>query len=167
MSESENRGPVRPGNQKPFDLPAGLVAAVGVHALLFVGLFTVFQWRTEPESFYAELWAPEDASGESVAGKAPETPDKPLPKDTEAAPQPDPQEEEAKRLEEERLAQEKLEQEKLEQQRLEQERLEQERLAEQKRLEEERLEQQRLEQERLEQERIAEQKRQKQLNKKT
>ena len=113
MSESENRGPVRPGNQKPFDLPAGLVAAVGVHALLFVGLFTVFQWRTEPESFYAELWAPEDASGESVAGKAPETPDKPLLKDTEAAPQPDPQEEEAKRLEEERLAQEKLEQEKL------------------------------------------------------
>ena len=92
MSESENRGPVRPGNQKPFDLPAGLVAAVGVHALLFVGLFTVFQWRTEPESFYAELWAPEDASGESVAGKAPETPDKPLLKDTEAAPQPDPQE---------------------------------------------------------------------------
>ena len=74
MSESENRGPVRPGNQKPFDLPAGLVAAVGVHALLFVGLFTVFQWRTEPESFYAELWAPEDASGESVAAKHPKRP---------------------------------------------------------------------------------------------
>ena len=102
MNESENRGPVRPGNQKPFDLPVGLMAAVGVHAILFVGLFTVFQWRTEPESFYAELWAPEDASGESVAGKAPETPDTPLPKDTEAAPQPDPREEEAKRLEEER-----------------------------------------------------------------
>ena len=118
MNESENRGPVRPGNQKPFDLPVGLMAAVGVHAILFVGLFTVFQWRTEPESFYAELWAPEDASGESVAGKAPETPDTPLPKDTEAAPQPDPREEEAKRLEEERLAQEKLEQEKLEQRRL-------------------------------------------------
>ena len=29
MSESENRGPVRPGNQKPFDLPAGLVAQSG------------------------------------------------------------------------------------------------------------------------------------------
>ena len=36
MNESENRGPVRPGNQKPFDLPVGLMAAVGVHALLFV-----------------------------------------------------------------------------------------------------------------------------------
>ena len=104
MNESENRGPVRPGNQKPFDLPVGLMAALGVHALLFVGLFTVFQWRTEPESFYAELWAPEDASGESVAGKAPETPDTPLPKDTEAAPQPDPQEEEAKRLVEKPIA---------------------------------------------------------------
>lgn len=48
MSESENRGPVRPGNQKPFDLPAGLVAAVGVHALLFVGLFTVFSGEPNP-----------------------------------------------------------------------------------------------------------------------
>ena len=154
MNESENRGPVRPGNQKPFDLPVGLMAAVGVHALLFVGLFTVFQWRTEPESFYAELWAPEDASGESVAGKAPETPDTPLPKDTEAAPQPDPQEEEAKRLEEERIAEEKrLQEERLAQEKLEQEKLEQQRL-EQERLEQKRLEQQRLEQERLEQQRL-------------
>ena len=130
---TEERRPVRPGNQRGFDIPVGLIAAIGVHALLFLGLFTVFQWRTEPESFYAELWSPEDASGESVAGKAPETPDVPLPKDKDAQPQPDPQEEQAKRLEEERLAQEKLEQEKLKQQRLEQERIELERL-EQERL---------------------------------
>ena len=108
------RRPTPPGNKRPYDLPVGLVAAAAVHALLFVGLFTVFQWKTEPEEVYAELWAPEDASGESVAGKAPETPDKPLPKDTEAPPEPDSKELERQR-EEERLAAERREAERVEQ----------------------------------------------------
>ena len=45
----------RVSNQKGYDLPLGFIAALAVHALLFVGFTFVFQWKTEPETFYAEL----------------------------------------------------------------------------------------------------------------
>ena len=87
----------RVSNQKGYDLPLGFVAALAVHALLFVGFTFVFQWKTEPESFYAELWAPEDASGQNVDGTQ-----------NKKDPEPTPEEiEKAKQAEEERLAQER------------------------------------------------------------
>ena len=43
-------------------LPAILLSGA-VHGVLFLGLFTVFQWQTRAEFVYAELWAPEDVSG--------------------------------------------------------------------------------------------------------
>jgi colicin import membrane protein len=69
-------------------IPAfGLSAAV--HVLLFIGLFTVFQWSTDSETVYAELWAPEAVSGgndpNGVAQKIdapepkPDEPDEPRP----------------------------------------------------------------------------------------
>ena len=84
----------RVSNQKGYDLPLGFLAAAAVHVLLFLGLTMVFQWRTEPESFYAELWSPEDASGENVDGTASELPQEeqqqaPEPPQEEA-PEPDP-----------------------------------------------------------------------------
>ncbi|WP_295477571.1 cell envelope integrity protein TolA [Sutterella sp.] len=57
------------------DLPAAALSVI-VHGVLFVGLFTVFQWNTSPETVYAELWATEDVSGgndpQGVAEKLPE-----------------------------------------------------------------------------------------------
>ena len=49
------------GRQKGW-LPAILLSGA-VHGVLFLGLFTVFQWQTRAEFVYAELWAPEDVSG--------------------------------------------------------------------------------------------------------
>ena len=92
--------PKRISNQRFFDLPLGFLAAVAVHALLFIGFTFVFQWRTEPESVYAELWAPEDASGASEQSKIGERP--PTPEDA-----PDPLEEEQKKLQAQRLEEER------------------------------------------------------------
>ena len=39
----------RVSNQKGYDLPVGFIAAMAVHALLFLGFTFVFQWKTEPE----------------------------------------------------------------------------------------------------------------------
>lgn len=96
----------RVSNQKIVDTPLGFITALAVHAGLFFGLLTVFQWHTEPEEFYAELWAPEDASGSNFNGKAaeseaeeapvnPVTPEEQKtepPKPEEAQPEPEPQE---------------------------------------------------------------------------
>ena len=58
-------------NERLTDKPIGFVAAVCAHAVLIFGLISVFQWNTEPETFYAELWAPEDASGLTPEVKTP------------------------------------------------------------------------------------------------
>jgi len=64
-----------PRNGRFYDGPLGLVAAAAVHVALFFALFYVFQWNTDSETVYAELWAPEDASGRNVQGQSSETTD--------------------------------------------------------------------------------------------
>ena len=74
-TDNESGDPARlaPANSRLTDVPAGVIAAVAVHGLLFFALFNVFQWNTDTETVYAELWAPEDASGMSLKGTAQET----------------------------------------------------------------------------------------------
>ena len=104
-------------------LPAILLSGA-VHGVLFLGLFTVFQWQTRAEFVYAELWAPEDVSGGNdptgVAERveAPEPTPEPIPEEPkpeepqpeETPPEETPPEEPARleetlaRLEEERKA---------------------------------------------------------------
>lgn len=59
-------------------VPAAVLSGC-VHVILFVGLFSVFQWTTDSETVYAELWAPEPVSGgndpKGVAVKPPEAPE--------------------------------------------------------------------------------------------
>ncbi len=64
-----------PRNSRFYDGPLGLMAAAAVHVALFFSLFYVFQWNTDSETVYAELWAPEDASGRNVQGQSSETTD--------------------------------------------------------------------------------------------
>ena len=75
QTDNESGDPARlaPANSRLTDVPAGVIAAVAVHGLLFFALFNVFQWNTDTETVYAELWAPEDASGMSLKGTAQET----------------------------------------------------------------------------------------------
>ena len=131
-------------------LPAILLSGA-VHGVLFLGLFTVFQWQTRAEFVYAELWAPEDVSGGNdptgVAERveAPEPiPEEPQPEPQPEEPQPEetPPEEPARleetlaRLEEERKAEaERLAEEARKAE--EAKRLEEERLAEEARKAEE------------------------------
>jgi len=148
-------------NEHGIDKPAGLAAALVVHAVLAFGLLTVFQWHTQPQSVYAELWAPENASGDVVQPKA-VTPTPP-PEEKIEPTKPTPQEI-AERVQHEaeiRLAEEKKRKE-LEAQA--QKKLEQERAEERRRLEEQR--QKELEEQRrkdLEAQRKKEQQRQEQL----
>lgn len=78
--------PILPHNERLVDKPMGLVGALAMHAVLIFGLVTVFQWRTDSEEFYAELWAPEDASGLSAHGKVAEQ----LPVEETVPPPPEP-----------------------------------------------------------------------------
>ncbi len=73
--ESIAQDKLLPHNSRFFDGPLGLLAAAGVHVALFFALFHVFQWNTDSETVYAELWAPEDASGRNVQGQSSETTD--------------------------------------------------------------------------------------------
>ena len=137
--------------------------AVCVHAILFVGLFVVFQWNTESDDVvYAELWAPSQMS--NVSQIAPETPKEPEEEKAEPEPKPEPEEEqkepepkpepkpepqpepqkaqeqEVEQPDQDVIRQQEEEKKKLEEQKklLEQQRLEEQRKAEeQKRLEEE------------------------------
>ena len=156
---------LRPRNHRGLDKSLGLLGALAMHGVLITGLITVFQWRTDAQTYYAELWAPEDVSAET-AGQLRE-----LPTEKEPIPQPEPEpekaperalpetrvepppaepdnaleqaaredenrlEQEMKRLDEERMNAEIVRQERLRQ---EKERIEQEkRLAEEKRIAEE------------------------------
>ena len=119
-------------------IPAVLMSA-GVHALLFVGLFSVFQWSTTSEIVYAELWAPEDVSaGQDAGGVAQKHPESSPPAPEEAE---DPREgqEKAEALEREAQEKEALALKEAEAQRLkaEAERVEAEKKAQTARLQEE------------------------------
>ena len=59
-----------------------VVLALAVHALLLAGLVTAFQWKTQSETVYAELWSSVPLSGTDLAGVA----QKPEP-----APEPEPE----------------------------------------------------------------------------
>ena len=60
MSEKSEITTNRENEKK--ELQRSLLLSGVVHVLLFIGLFTVFQWQTQSETVYAELWAPEDIS---------------------------------------------------------------------------------------------------------
>ena len=60
-------------------VPAAFLSGA-VHVILFIGLFSVFQWTTDSETVYAELWAPEAVSaGNDPQGAAEKLPDLPKP----------------------------------------------------------------------------------------
>lgn len=75
-------------NEKKSDKPIGFVAAVAVHAVLLAGLVSVFQWNTDSESFYAELWAPQDASGTDPKGNVAEVQEESSPSEEPTPPKP-------------------------------------------------------------------------------
>ena len=159
MSESENRGPVRPGNQKPFDLPGRPGSGRwGACAFVCGSILPFFSGEPNPVSPTPNSGHLKTPPAKALRAKHPKRPTNRCRKTPKPLLNPILRRRKLNVWKRNVWLKKKLEQEKLEQQRLEQKRLEQERLAEQKRLEEERLEQQRLEQERLEQERLAEQK---------
>lgn len=174
--------PGRIENERNSDRAIGVIAAAIAHALLFVGITFVFQWNTQPETFYAELWSPEDITSKDGHGDAPienkQVPKEPSEELQKAQPAPTPPAQPQQQLQQvtEQLArqaaaraaeeqhqadialeqQRKKEEElkkKLEEQRAQEE---QKRLAEQQRIEQEKklAEQQKIE----EQKRLAEQK---------
>ena len=58
------------------DLVPAFVLSSAVHVVLFIGLFSVFQWTTDSETVYAELWAPEAVSaGNDPQGAAEKLPE--------------------------------------------------------------------------------------------
>ena len=67
--EKKTATPLKAKNERITDKPLGFVAALVAHAVLIFGLITVFQWNTEPVTFTAELWAPENASAEALTPK--------------------------------------------------------------------------------------------------
>lgn len=178
--------PGRIQNERSSDRAIGLIAAAAAHVLLFVAITFVFQWNTQPETFYAELWSPEDITSNQHGDapienkQVPTEPSEELQKPAPApTPTPQPQQQvqqvtqqlasqaAARAAEEQRQADIALEQQKkkeeelkkqLEEQRQEEE---QKRIAEQKRIEQQKKleEQQRLEAQKKkeEQERLAQQ----------
>lgn len=76
MLDQERQDRIKRDDRKDL-MPAALLSA-GVHVVLFIGLFSVFQWSTNSETVYAELWAPEAISGgndpQGVAEKLPDPP---------------------------------------------------------------------------------------------
>ena len=57
-------------NRQPAGWGLPFVLALFMHAILFVGLFFVFQWNTEStDVVYAELWSPAQMSSATPAPK--------------------------------------------------------------------------------------------------
>lgn len=108
-----------PQDKRAFWPAFGLSCAV--HLALFAGLFSVFQWQTEPETVYAELWAPEAVSAgqdpNGVAQKQPEPVEEPTPK----ADEPEQDEAQARALEQAQQQAEQQRREALERAQLERE----------------------------------------------
>ena len=77
MNDRETNDRFRKEDRRDM-VPAAVLSGC-VHVILFVGLFSVFQWTTDSETVYAELWAPEPVSGgndpKGVAVKPPEAPE--------------------------------------------------------------------------------------------
>ena len=57
QTDNESGDPARlaPANSRLTDVPAGVIAAVVVHGLLFFAPFNVYQWNTKTETVYADL----------------------------------------------------------------------------------------------------------------
>ena len=67
--EKKTATPLKAENERITDKPLGFVAALAAHAVLIFGLVSVFLCFTEPVTFSAELWAPENASAEALTPK--------------------------------------------------------------------------------------------------
>ncbi len=90
---SEQKRPL--GAKKSGDRGRAFVLALIMHALLFGALFFAFQWKTQNEEVFAELWAEVPSSGTKENG----APVKPAPEEKEEpspAPAPKPESEPAK-----------------------------------------------------------------------
>lgn len=138
MSQKQTNTPKKPIQDTAEHESWGLSFALAclMHAVLFVGLFVVFQWNREsPEVFYAELWnAPASPATPMEKVTEPKPQDQPK---TEPEPEPEPEkveppqqpevDEQAIRLQQEQALKEKKAQE---------ERLRQEKLAQEKALKE-------------------------------
>ena len=55
MNDRETNDRFRKEDRRDM-VPAAVLSGC-VHVILFVGLFSVFQWTTDSETVYAELWA--------------------------------------------------------------------------------------------------------------
>ena len=123
-----------------------LTLACLMHAVLFVGLFVVFQWnRQSEEVFYAELWNEQPAPIQ--------TPVKPEPKpEQKVEPAPEPEPEPEPELKPEPQPEPEIDQEAI---RLEQEKALQEKKAQEEKLRQEQLAREKAQREKLERERQA------------
>lgn len=61
MNDRETNDRFRKEDRRDM-VPAAVLSGC-VHVILFVGLFSVFQWTTDSETVYAELWLPSRSSG--------------------------------------------------------------------------------------------------------
>lgn len=109
--------------QEKRDLIPAFGLSAAVHVLLFIGLFTVFQWSTDSETVYAELWAPEAVSGGNDPHGVAQKTDAPEPKPNEPdEPRPDQDAQEAAQKAAEQQAAAQAEVQRQEEARLEAER---------------------------------------------
>jgi hypothetical protein len=66
LGSSSTATDARPGaTPRKRDLKKAFLLALAIHAALFVALLFAFQWKTQNEEVYAELWASVPTSGTS------------------------------------------------------------------------------------------------------
>ena len=69
LGSSSTATDARPGaTPRKRDLKKAFLLALAIHAALFVALLFAFQWKTQNEEVYAELWASVPTSGTSEHG---------------------------------------------------------------------------------------------------
>ena len=95
LGSSSTKTDARPGaTPRKRDLKKAFLLALAIHAALFVALLFAFQWKTQNEEVYAELWASVPTSGTSEHGgpvKGDDGAAEPPPPESTPAPEPKPE----------------------------------------------------------------------------
>ena len=95
LGSSSTATDARPGaTPRKRDLKKAFLLALATHAALFVALLFAFQWKTQNEEVYAELWASVPTSGTSEHGgpvKGDDGAAEPPPPESTPAPEPKPE----------------------------------------------------------------------------
>ena len=95
LGSSSTATDARPGaTPRKRDLKKAFLLALAIHAALFVALLFAFQWKTQNEEVYAELWASVPTSGTSEHGgpvKGDDGAAEPPPPESTPAPEPKPE----------------------------------------------------------------------------